>query len=769
MATLTGKTIADTYKDLLQVSNANSGIDGTLRTVQDGEGTNSALQLSNSTVNINGIFQLNGSTLTATASALNAVTDLSGITGLVAMSGGSPNGRSIAVGTGLSVTNANGTAGNPTIQLDSTPVVSGSYGPVVKFDVNQKGQIVSASTPVSVSIATVRTSELVASILHVTSDVSVNGNVVVSGGLEVISDVSANVVYATSINSDVIDANVINVSVLNYSLVSTTSFTVNNLTVVSKVSGNNATFSGIVSASSFYGDGSNLTNLPTAPVSVSVYTVNILTVVSAATVNGIVSAVNFVGDGANLTNVSAIFAASATNATNAVSAVFATSATNATNAVSATFATSATNATNAVNATSAVFASSATNATNAVNATSATFAASATNATNAVSAAFATSATNATNAVSATFAASAANATNAINATSAVFASSATNATNAVNATNVTGSGIVSAASAVFTGIVSANEIDASIANFNGAVSVGSSLNVVGTISGTNAVFTGSVSVSSAIAVGAGTVGAPSLTTTGDSNTGIYFPAANTLAASTAGSERMRIDSAGNVGIGTTSPAYKLDVNGAIRMPNATVIFMNDSSGVAKQTLQLFSDDNTYMSTPGALILRTNGTTERMRITSTGNVGIGTAGPTRTLDVVGTASFTGVVSVSSVAFGTSNLGKKIAVSGAAIATIVSLTDGTSISVDFNTSQNFAVMLTGNRTLESPSNCVAGQTGSIFVMQNVSGGKTLSFGTNWKFATGTAPTLTTTASAMDRLDYIVFSSTAIHTVATLDVR
>jgi hypothetical protein len=46
MTTLTGKTIASTYKDLLQVSNSNSGIDGTLRPVSDGEGTGSPLNLS---------------------------------------------------------------------------------------------------------------------------------------------------------------------------------------------------------------------------------------------------------------------------------------------------------------------------------------------------------------------------------------------------------------------------------------------------------------------------------------------------------------------------------------------------------------------------------------------------------------------------------------------------------------------------------------------------------------------------------------------------
>jgi len=63
--------------------------------------------------------------------------------------------------------------------------------------------------------------------------------------------------------------------------------------------------------------------------------------------------------------------------------------------------------------------------------------------------------------------------------------------------------------------------------------------------------------------------------------------------------------------------------------------------------------------------------------------------------------------------------------------------------------------------------VVGQTGSIFVVQDGTGSRTLSFGTYWDFAGGTAPTLTTTASAVDRIDYIVRTSTSIHAVATLD--
>jgi hypothetical protein len=97
--------------------------------------------------------------------------------------------------------------------------------------------------------------------------------------------------------------------------------------------------------------------------------------------------------------------------------------------------------------------------------------------------------------------------------------------------------------------------------------------------------------------------------------------------------------------------------------------------------------------------------------------------------------------------------------------VTALTDAATITPDLNDSNNYSVVLAGNRTLANPTNCTAGQSGSVFIVQDGTGSRTLSWGSYWDFAGGTAPTLTTTAAAVDRVDYVVRSASSIHAVYT----
>jgi hypothetical protein len=94
--------------------------------------------------------------------------------------------------------------------------------------------------------------------------------------------------------------------------------------------------------------------------------------------------------------------------------------------------------------------------------------------------------------------------------------------------------------------------------------------------------------------------------------------------------------------------------------------------------------------------------------------------------------------------------------------VVALTDGATITADFALANNFSVTLGGNRTLANPTNLTVGQSGVIKVTQDGTGSRTLAYGSNWDFAAGTVPTLTTTANAVDILAYYVDGASNITT-------
>ena len=101
-------------------------------------------------------------------------------------------------------------------------------------------------------------------------------------------------------------------------------------------------------------------------------------------------------------------------------------------------------------------------------------------------------------------------------------------------------------------------------------------------------------------------------------------------------------------------------------------------------------------------------------------------------------------------------------------TPVALTDASTVAVDLSLGNNFTLTLAGNRTLGAPTNVTAGQSGVIVVTQDGTGSRTLAYNSVYKFAAGTAPTLTTTASAVDVLAYYVESSTRITVTSLLNV-
>jgi hypothetical protein len=180
----------------------------------------------------------------------------------------------------------------------------------------------------------------------------------------------------------------------------------------------------------------------------------------------------------------------------------------------------------------------------------------------------------------------------------------------------------------------------------------------------------------------AGTVSAPAITTTGDTNTGIFFPAADTIAFTEGGVESMRIDSTGNVSIGTTSTYSiysKLNVlNGIALATNSTDGGSLVGATTGGTELAYLSMGRTYnLAGTGEIALATNtakpilfGTNaaERMRIAADGTVAIGATAAIRSSVYFQSANRTLTSTTANLAIGVSdamgaNIGGQISLNG----------------------------------------------------------------------------------------------------------
>jgi len=112
---------------------------------------------------------------------------------------------------------------------------------------------------------------------------------------------------------------------------------------------------------------------------------------------------------------------------------------------------------------------------------------------------------------------------------------------------------------------------------------MGNTINILDGINLSQLIVTGITTVA------AGSTAAPSITPTGDSNTGIFFPAADTIAFGEGGSEAARIDSSGRFGLGTTTPGRKLVVAGDL---NTVVAVEGSTSGTSNLFLGDTADED---------------------------------------------------------------------------------------------------------------------------------------------------------------------------------
>ena len=204
-------------------------------------------------------------------------------------------------------------------------------------------------------------------------------------------------------------------------------------------------------------------------------------------------------------------------------------------------------------------------------------------------------------------------------------------------------------------------------------------------------------------------------------------------------------------------------------------IVKNDTSGAYSATVLINGGTGSAIPQGSSVIVFTDGTTVTPATDSTG-LGLGTAATlnfgtsinelipvssadTRYANVSSDETITGAYTFTSTT--SFNTTKVIASATQAYSKPVSVAVASSaVSLDFSTGNNFTTILNGNVSIANPTTPQPGQSGIIYIRQDGTGSRTMSFNSDWDFAGGIAPTLSTAVSAVDALIYNVQTSTAI---------
>ena len=206
-------------------------------------------------------------------------------------------------------------------------------------------------------------------------------------------------------------------------------------------------------------------------------------------------------------------------------------------------------------------------------------------------------------------------------------------------------------------------------------------------------------------------------------------------------------------------------------------IVKNDTSGAYSATVLINGGTGSAIPQGSSVIVFTDGTTVTPATDTTG-LGLGTAAElnfgtsinelipvssadTRYANVSSAETITGAYTfTSTTSFNTTEV---IASATQAYSKPVSVAVASSaVSLDFSTGNNFTTILNGNVSIANPTTPQPGQSGIIYIRQDGTGSRTMSFNSSWDFAGGIAPTLSTAANAVDALIYNVQTSTAIST-------